>query len=156
MADNLTVDSVLEKAIGKEIEAQSLYRDLSRKVRDETARDMFRQLTRVEKKHEDLLKRYRRGELGEGALEGGHVLDYRIAEHLDQPPITPEMKLDQVLLMASNRERASHEFYLDLAAAHPSGVVRNLLTDLASQELEHKHRVEYLYNEVAFPQTDGG
>ncbi|HJX13239.1 MAG TPA: ferritin family protein, partial [Dehalococcoidales bacterium] len=82
MADNLTVDSVLEKAIGKEIEAQNLYRDLSRKVRDETARDMFRQLTRVEKKHEDLLKRYRRGELGEGALEGGHVLDYRIAEHL--------------------------------------------------------------------------
>jgi len=29
-------------------------------------------------------------------------------------------------------------------------------TKLASQELEHKQKAEFLYTEVAFPQTDGG
>ncbi|GAG30212.1 unnamed protein product [marine sediment metagenome] len=28
--------------------------------------------------------------------------------------------------------------------------------ELASQELEHKQKAEFLYTEVAFPQTDGG
>jgi rubrerythrin len=31
-----------------------------------------------------------------------------------------------------------------------------LLEDLAAQELEHKQKVEFLFTEVAFPQTDGG
>ncbi len=34
--------------------------------------------------------------------------------------------------------------------------VKRLLERLASQELEHKQRVEFLYAEVAFPQADGG
>ncbi len=34
--------------------------------------------------------------------------------------------------------------------------VKSLLERLASQELEHKQRVEFLYTEVAFPQTNGG
>jgi rubrerythrin len=156
MVKSLTVEVVLDKAIQKEIEARELYDNLSHTVTDDAARDVFQQLSSVEKKHEELLRRYQRGELGEGGLEGKHVLDYRIAEHFEQPEIKPEMKLDEVLLLAANRERASHELYLGLAAEHPAGKIRALFKDLASQELEHKHRVEDLYTEVAFPQTAGG
>ena len=156
MADTMTIENVLEKAIQKEIEAQELYSDLQEKIEDEAARNILQQLTKVEKKHEELLRRYQQGELGEGVLEAGHVIDYRITEYLKQPEISPDMKLDEVLLLASNREKTSYEFYLVLAGAHPMGPVRTLLEDLASQELEHKHKVEYLYNEVAFPQTSGG
>jgi rubrerythrin len=156
MADITTIENVLEKAIQKEIEAQELYSNLQGTIKNEAARDILQQLVKVEKKHEELLKRYQRGELGEGTLEAGHVIDYKIAEHLEQPEISPEMKLDEVLLLAANRERASYEFYVMLAGAHPLGPVKTLLEDLASQELEHKQKVEYLYNEVAFPQTSGG
>ena len=117
---------------------------------------MLTELSHVEKKHEELLRRYLRGELGEGTLKAGQVVDYKIAEHFEHPPIDPDMKLDEVLLLASEREKASHELYLGLAAEHEPGKVRELFEDLASQELGHKHRVEYLYNEVAFPQLDGG
>jgi rubrerythrin len=156
MKNELTIEDVLSRAIQKEIDSQELYRDLGRRVTNDTARDMFRELVKVERKHEDLLRRYQRGELGEGALKKGHVIDYRIAEHLEQPEITPDMKLDKIMLLAANREKASNDFYLGLAAAHPPGKVKTLLEELASQELEHKHMVEYLYTEVAFPQTDGG
>ena len=156
MTNKLTLQDILEKAIQKEIEAQELYRNLSRRVTDDAARDMFRELLKVEKKHEELLRKYVRGELGEGALKREQVLDYKIAEHLDQPRIKPDMKLSEVLLLAAYREKASHEFYIALAAEHPPGNVKSLLEELASQESEHKQRIEYLYTEVAFPQTAGG
>lgn len=156
MVEELTIEKVLEKAIQKEIEAQELYGNLRESVEDEAAGNILQQLVKVEKKHEELLRRYQKGELGEGVLEAGHVLDYRIAEYLEQPEVSPEMKLDEVLLLAANREKNSYEFYVVLAGEHPLGPVKTLIEGLASQELEHKHKVEYLYNEVAFPQTSGG
>jgi len=156
MVTQLTVQSILEKAIEKEIESQQLYGDLSRKVTNAAAKDAFARLKREEEGHEELLRRYLRGELGEGGLKKEQVLDYKIAEYLEQPEITPGMGLAEVFLVAANREKASHEFYLRLAGAHPVGRVRSLLEQLAAQELEHKQKVEFWYNEVAFPQTDGG
>jgi len=156
MITQLTVQAVLEKAIEKEIESQQLYQNLSQKMTNAAARDAFLKLSREEQGHEDLLRKYLRGELGEGGLKKEQVLDYRIAEHLEPPAVTPSMGLKEVFLVAASREKASHEFYLSLAGVHPAGRVRSLLERLASQELEHKRRVEFLYTEVAFPQTDGG
>ena len=103
-----------------------------------------------------MLERYRRGELKEGALSRNDVVDYKIAEHLEQPEISSKMSLKEVFLLAANREKASYELYLVLAEIHPQGEVRRMFEKLAAQELEHKQKVEYIYTEVAFPQTDGG
>jgi rubrerythrin len=156
MAEQLTLENVLTKAIEREIESQRLYQDLSQKMTDEAARVAFQKLSQEEQEHEDLLRKYLRGELGGGALKKEHVLDYKIAEHLEQPELASGMELKDVFLLAANREKASHDFYLSLAEAHPAGEVRGLLEQLAAQELRHKQRVEFLYTEVAFPQTDGG
>lgn len=156
MSEQTTLKTVLDIAIKKEIEAQELYLRLSKMVVEDSAINMFLELSRVEKKHENLLRDYARGKLREGALKRDQVLDYKIAEKLEQPPIKPDMKLGDVLLLAANREKASHEFYISLAAVHPPGEIKKLLEELASQELEHKHRVEDLYTQVAFPQTAGG
>jgi len=156
MASQLTVQGILEKAIEKEIESQQLYQSLSQKMTNEAAKSAFIQLSREEQGHENLLRKYLGGELGEGGLKKEQVLDYRISEHLEQPKVTPSMGLKDVFLVAANREKASHAFYLGLAGVHPSGRVRSLLEQLASQELEHKRRVEFIYTEVAFPQTGGG
>lgn len=156
MINQLTLQKILEKAIQREIESQHLYRDLSQKMTDKAAKEAFRQLRREEQGHENRLRKYLRGELGQGALKKGQVLDYKIAEYLEQPEISPGMKLKDVFLLAANREKASHEFYIRLAGVHPPGQVKRLLEQLASQELGHKQRVEFLYTETAFPQTDGG
>jgi len=74
----------------------------------------------------------------------------------DQAEISSDMKLKDIFILAANREKASHEFYLGLAQIHPAGEVRRLIERLAAQELAHKERVEFLYTEVAFPQTNGG
>ena len=156
MSEKTTLKSVLDIAIKKEIEAQELYLDLSKKVVDQPAIDMFLELSKVEKKHERLLRDYVEGKLREGALKADNVIDYKIVEKLEQPPIKPNMSLADVLLLAANREKASNEFYVGMAALHSPGEIKKLLEELASQELEHKHRIEDLYTQVAFPQTSGG
>ena len=156
MITQLTVKEVLNRAIEKEIESQSLYTGLSRKMTDPAVKEALEKLSQQEKGHQTLLEKYLSGELKDGTLGHGKVVDYKIAEYLDRPKITLDMNLQDVFLMAANREKASHDFYLGLAGIHPEGEARHLLEDLASQELEHKKRVEFLYTEVAFPQTDGG
>ncbi len=123
---------------------------------DETAKDAFLQLAQQEQGHQKLLEEYQRGELKEGTLSSGQVVDYKIAEKLEQAEVSPDMKLKDTFLLAANREKASHEFYLGLAGIHPAGEVKRLLKELAAQELGHKQKVEFLYTEVAFPQTNGG
>ena len=156
MAIQFTLDEILGKAIQKEIGSRLLYDDLSQKMKDQVAKDAFRELARQEQGHQNLLEQYQRGELKGGTLSRGQTIDYKIAEHLDQSEISPDMQLKDVFLLVANREMHSHELYLALAGIHPPGEAKRLLEELASQELEHKQRVEFLYTEVAFPQTDGG
>ncbi len=155
MATRLTIKKVLEKAIEKEIESRLFYTDLSQKMNDAAVRDAFLKLARQEQGHQNLLEQYQRGEL-KGALSSRHAVDYKIAEYLDQPQASANMQYKDVFLLTANREKASHEFYLGLAKIHPRGEVKRLINELAAQELEHKVKVELLYNDVAFPQTDGG
>jgi rubrerythrin len=156
MGPALTVADVLKKAIQREIDAQRLYSDLGARVPDPTARFVFSSLTQQEQHHQEILERYLGSGLGTGALDLRQVIDYRIAEHLDAPILTPDIKLSDIFLVAANREKASHEFYTALAELHPEGEIRLLLLKLASEEMGHKHTIESLFTEVAFPQTDGG
>jgi len=156
MATKFTISRILEIAIQKEIESQHLYTELSQKVTNDAVKDALRQLTQQEQRHQNILEQYRQGELKAGVLSQGQVIDRKIAEHFDQPEVSPDMQLKDVFLLAANREMHSHELYRALAKLHPTGETKRLLEELASQELEHKQKVEFLYTKVAFPQTDGG
>lgn len=156
MATQFTLNQILERAIQKEIESQHFYSELSRKTTNDSAKDTLQRLSQQEQKHRSMLEQYRQGKLKSGILSQEQVINYKIAEHLDQPEISPDMQLKDIFLLAANRETHSHELYLALARLHPAGEAKRLLEELASQELEHKQKMEFLYTEVAFPQTSGG
>jgi rubrerythrin len=109
MAAQFTLKEILERAIQKEIESQRLYSDLSQKMTNDAAKDALRRLSQQEQEHQDLLEQYQGGELKAGALSREQVIDYKIAEHLNQPEISPDMQLKDVFLLAANREMHSHE-----------------------------------------------
>jgi|WetSurMetagenome_2_1015567.scaffolds.fasta_scaffold343445_2 rubrerythrin len=151
-----TLDNILEKAIAKEIEAQELYSMMSGRVIEAFIRDELLGLVSYEKEHQAILEKYRKGGEKEDDLNLSQPVDWKIAECLDQPAVTPHMQLKDVFLMAANREKASYDLYRSLAELHSPGAVRTLFEQLAVAEAQHKSRVELLYTEVAFPQTDGG
>ena len=156
MPDQMTLREVLEEAIKKEMMSRFLYISLRQRVKNKASKDAFQCLAEQEEVHQSILEEYLGGDLKQGSLNTDTVVDYQIAEHLDQSEISPTMEIKDVFALAAKKEKAAHDLYSDLAAMHPDGQVRNMLETLAAQEMQHKHNIESLYNEVAFPQTDGG
>jgi rubrerythrin len=156
MTNQSTLQEVLEEAIQKEITSRFLYIGLRQRVKNQASKDAFQALAEQEEVHQKILEDYIHGNLKEGALSCGLIVDYKVAECLEQPEISPTMELKEVFLLAAKKEQAAHDLYQNLSVIHPNGHVRHLLEDLACQELEHKNRMEGLYTEVAYPQTDGG
>ena len=67
-----------------------------------------------------------------------------------------EQLSEEVFLIAANREINAHNFYKGLADLYPKGPVKELLLRMANEEMRHKEKMEYLYANTAFPQTEGG
>ncbi|MCK9229501.1 MAG: ferritin family protein [Syntrophales bacterium] len=153
---NRKLDDVIDIAIEREEEACAFYRDLYSRVEDETARETLDFLSKEEKKHKEFLMQYKAGTAGSGGLRMVEFIDYKIAEHLDAPDIEKNMESKDVYLVAAHRELNSYTFYRSLADLHPRGDVKNMLLRIASEEMKHKEKVEYLYSNTAFPQTAGG
>jgi rubrerythrin len=150
------ISMVIDMAIEREEQAFAFYRGLSEKVQDQTARDTLLFLSGEEQKHKEFLERYRDGEYGPEALRMTDVVDYRLAEHLASPDIKENMETKDVYLVAAHRELNSYHFYKSLAEMHPDGNAKTILLRMANEEKKHKEKVEYLYSNTAFPQTDGG
>ena len=155
MEDRKLTDYI-DIAIRREIEAFDFYRGLIDRVEDQSARYALEQLAAEEKKHREFLEAYKAGKLGDQALRLTQVIDYKIAEHLEKPDIKKSLESKDVYLVAAFREQNSYSFYAGLAAVHPEGGVKDMLLRMANEELRHKEKVEYLYTNTAFPQTDGG
>ncbi|MFH0941497.1 MAG: ferritin family protein [Chloroflexota bacterium] len=143
-----TLKEVLSRAIQKEIQARLLYLNLSSRVKDLAASETLQDLAQVEQGHRERLESYLRGDIKGGGLKVGQVVDLKIVEEKGQPGASADMTVAEVLLMAAGWEKDANRFYLELAQVHPPGQVKTLLEELASQELEHKHRVEDLYQRL--------
>jgi len=158
MQGNTPIEKVLRIAIRKEKEARQFYLDLVKRVEETSTRDTLAFLAREELKHKEFLERYLHGGFSEGSLRMNQVVDYKIVEHMEDEPDEPDGPLSpaKAYLIAAKREASSHRFYQELSHIHPTGPVRDLLLQMASEELRHKEKVEYLYANTAFPQTAGG
>jgi len=150
------METVIDIAIDREMAAYDFYRDLAGKVDDPTVRDTLTFLAGEEQKHRDFLMGYRDGRYGSDALRLTDAVDYKIAEYLEEPDVSGEIKSADVYLIAAHRELQSYRFYRALADLHPDGEVREMLLRIAGEEMRHKEKVEYLYSNTAFPQTAGG
>lgn len=146
----------IDIAIQREIEAQEFYLGLMAKVADPQAKDALKLLASEEKKHEAFLVKYRDGGYPADGLRLNKPIDYKVAEHMDRPDIQKDMQSKDVFLIAAHRELNSYNFYMGLADLHPEGELREIFRKMASEELKHKEKVEYLYANAAFAQTDGG
>lgn len=147
---------ILELAIREEQAARDLYLELAEKVKDEAAKDTLLFLAREETGHRDILIAYREGRLEAQGLGLHDSIDAKVVENFGVSQWDPGWGLKEVFLAAAKKEQISHEFYEELALRHPPGAVRELLKRLAKEELAHKEKMEYLYANTAFPQTEGG
>jgi len=147
---------LIDTAILREEEAYAFYMEVYEQVQDASARETIEWIAGEEKKHREFLVNYRDGKYGPGPLRMTDVVLYKIAEYQEQPEIAKDMKREDVFLVAGHRELRSFQFYTELANQHEDGETKDMLLRIANEELKHKEKMEYLYANTAFPQTDGG
>jgi len=150
------ISEVIDMAIQREEDAITFYSELNKKIHDQSIKDTLEWIAGEEKKHKTFLVNYREGRQGPDALKMRASVNYKIAEYLEEPPVETVITGADVFLMASHRELKSFKFYSELARLHPEGDLRTTLLKIASEELAHKEKMEYLYSNTAFPQTAGG
>jgi rubrerythrin len=150
------ISDILDLAIQREVEAYEFYMDIYGRIDDQTAKDTLEFIAREEKKHKAFLVNYREGGYGADAMRMTDVVEYKIAEYLEEPDIDGDMSSQDVYLIAAHRENRSHRFYAELANIHSDGDIQAMLLKMANEELKHKEKMEYLYANTAFPQTSGG
>lgn len=151
-----SLQNVIEAAIMNEEEARVFYLGLYSLVEDPLAKETLKFLAGEELGHKEFLQAYLQGDKKFIALSMETPIDYHIAQYAAKPDPKKNMNSSEVYLVAAHREWNSHIFYKSLAALQPVGEVREMLLQMANQELKHKEKVEYLYSNTAFPQTSGG
>lgn len=151
-----TIADVIDRAIQREEEAFHFYMNIHSKVQDAGVRDTVEFIAKEEKKHKAFLVGYRKGDYGTDALRMADVIEYRVAEYLEEPEISKESSSQDVYLIAAHRESRSYQFYSELANMHADSELKTMLAKMANEELKHKEKMEYLYANTAFPQTSGG
>ena len=150
------ISDILDLAIQREEEAHEFYLDILGRVDDQSLKDTLKFIAGEEVKHKRFLVNYREGKYGADALRMADVVEYKIAEYLEEPDIDGDMSSQDVYLIAAHRESRSHQFYTELAGLHAGGETQKMLLKMANEELKHKEKMEYLYSNTAFPQTSGG
>jgi len=150
------LESLIDIAIEREEKAYGFYMGLCNRIEDESVKDTLKFLAGEEQKHKEFLVNYRSGRFGPDSLRLTDVVDYKIAEYLEEPDIKKDMDSKDVYLVAAHRELQSYNFYKALADLHPDGEAKEMLLKMANEEMKHKEKVEYLYSNTAFPQTAGG
>lgn len=145
-------NEIIEFAIDRELKANHFYISLAERMADPSMKELFLALAADEIDHKErlefeLIKRgqpvaaddfdeeYDEDELPMIGTPGGLIMDYKAA-----------------LEMAIQKEKTSFRFYADLAAKAQDHDSRELLYELAEEEMKHKLRFEYEYQK--FNQSD--
>ena len=151
-----TVAEILDMAIQREVVAYDFYMDIYHKVDDASVKETVEFIAREEKKHKAFLVSYKEGKYGTDSLRMADVVEYKLAEYLEEPEISKTSSSEEVYLVAAHREGRSYQFYSELANMHNDSKLKTMLQKMANEELLHKEKMEYLYSNAAFTQTSGG
>jgi rubrerythrin len=149
--DRDALAKLFEIAIGREIEAYKFYKDVADRVADSGVKAIFERLAGDEKGHEEALWKFK---VDATALMKFKVVpDYKIAEAVELPPVTAEMRPADAIALAMKKELQAAELYRSLADAAADDATARVYASLSQMELGHKHRLESLYVDIGYPEA---
>ena len=143
--------SIISNAIDREIEAYTFYRTVKEKVTDENLKNLFNELAGEESKHRKTLEALLTKEPGKLAFNTQR--DYKVADALETPPLSADLKPLDGLVIAIRKELDAMQMYTQLAGLSVDPDQIELFESLASMERGHKARLEDIYTNMAFPEA---
>jgi rubrerythrin len=147
-----TVEGIIRRAIRVEEDAYNFYTGASKMVKLPHVQDMLNELAGDEVKHKEKLEGLLAGDTEQviAAKQSQKIQDLKLADYLVPQPLDEDATLQEVLLIAMQREKNAHDFYNLMAGLAASEVVKELFQFLAQEELGHKNKVEVLYDDIIY------
>ncbi len=143
--------NIISEAINNEVEAYTFYQTISEKVTDANLKKLFGELAGEEKGHREYLQKLLSRDIT--SLGFSTTKDYKVGDSLPTPPLTPDLKPVDGLVVAIKKELAAMQMYTQLANASDDAEVKKLFTELATMERGHKTRLEDIYVNTAFAEA---
>jgi rubrerythrin len=144
------MESLVKSAITQEEMSHDFYKRLAGLVSHPETKDMLEFLAKDELEHKAFLLSCFSPQ---GCKLVGETQNVHLAEMLEAPAISDDLSPKEALVIAMKREEGSYRFYQTLAGLQPPGEIQAFLEKMAKVELQHKEKVEYLYDNAAFPEV---
>ncbi len=142
---------IIKQAIANEVEAKKFYEDASDRLTDPYLKKLFASLAEEEKRHRDILtKIYTTNTIDRYFTESR---DYKVAETLDAPALSMEMKPADAFALAMKKEEAAMKQYTAMAGMCDDDGKRQVFLDLAAMERDHKLKMESAFIDIGYPEV---
>nr|WP_246496078.1 ferritin family protein [Methanocalculus chunghsingensis] len=112
---------------------------------------LFHELASDETKHRELLQDYL--DKGVTSITFSASRDYKVADTLASPDLTPDLKPIDGIIIAIRKELEAMQMYTQLAGAQEDPKQKEIFMQLANMERGHKARLEDIYTDMAFPES---
>lgn len=142
---------IIAAAIEFEIEAYEFYQGVAGKTTDNSLKAIFTSFAKEELNHKNFLEEFLQGEAR--SLQIKTMPDYKVAETVDMPKLSLDMKPSAAIALAMKKEEEAMQMYTSLANHADSSEHKKLFEDLAAMEKNHKVELENLYVNTAFPEV---
>ena len=142
---------IIKQAIANEVEARKFYDDAANTLKDPYLKKLFAGLAEEEKKHRDILtKIYTSNTMDRYFSESR---DYKVAETVDEPQLSMEMKPADAFALAMKKEEAAMKQYTEMAGMCDDDGKRQVFLDLAAMERDHKLKMESAFIDIGYPEV---
>jgi rubrerythrin len=149
--DVTTFEKIVDMAIANEIEAWQLYQAAAAKIKEPYLKEMFQGFAKEEKGHERLLRDILTKKTM--VLNFNETTDYKVAETIDEPRLSLDMKPADAIALAMKKEERAMNGYTQLAAACSDDGQKKVFVDLAAMERGHKLQLEQMFVDIGYPEV---
>ena len=142
---------VIKDAIQSEIDAREFYEKIAEGIKDDFLKTTFDAFAKEEGKHEKILTKI----LNKENVTASHFncdKDFKVAETIEMPDVTPDMDLKNAIGLAMKNEEIAMKKYTALADNCEDPELKLVFQDLASMERDHKFKMEQNFVDVAYPE----
>ncbi|MFC1802645.1 ferritin family protein [Thermoproteota archaeon] len=144
-----TIEKALQVGAEMELESYTLYTETAVKAKYPGAKKLLEEIAEDEKRHREyFIKRLEDPlNLKLKALKE-EIPDLKITDKLVKVPLDPKSDYPQVLIFAAQREKSTHDFYVQIACKFKDTELGKIFNNFATEELRHKYLLEKEYDDV--------
>ncbi len=143
----MDLKELFDKAVKTEEEAYEFYINFSKRVKNQSSKKLLEDLANEELNHKNIIIRYFFGTY----KVTDNIPLLNLLDHLPKKEIIDENSdLKDILSHAILREEKEYNFYNELEKYVEDKKIVEILEFLKNQELNHKAKLEHLYDDIVY------